>query len=45
MGLARFVHRDVAARNVLVHEVGPDEWICKMTDFGLSRSKLTCTQI
>ncbi|XP_062512365.1 ephrin type-A receptor 4-A-like [Corticium candelabrum] len=34
-----FVHRDVAARNVLVHgdDDGPDKLLCKITDFGLSR--------
>jgi serine/threonine protein kinase len=32
-----FVHRDVAARNVLVHEQSAEQLECKITDFGLSR--------
>ncbi|XP_062511928.1 tyrosine-protein kinase HTK16-like isoform X2 [Corticium candelabrum] len=32
-----FVHRDVAARNVLVHEESHEQLQCKITDFGLSR--------
>ncbi|XP_062513344.1 fibroblast growth factor receptor 4-like [Corticium candelabrum] len=32
-----FVHRDVAARNILVHEEMPGCLVCKLTDFGLSR--------
>jgi serine/threonine protein kinase len=32
-----FVHRDVAARNVLVCEETEGKLLCKLTDFGLSR--------
>ena len=37
--IIRFVHRDVAARNVLVHAAddSQEKLLCKITDFGLSR--------
>ena len=31
------VHRDVAARNVLIQFTDPSRFVCKLTDFGLSR--------